>query len=128
MEHVGKFTSPRWGVVNVQLGHYGGLNGPAAIVLVLADGERLGTLSVNMCQPECSRDSQDLPEDCFYAKTWSENEELAKDALKSWLFVQRDDLPSASSGFVSAPVWQIKASEPEVTESSFGEFMAASAS
>lgn len=81
--------------------------GPTSISLT-ADGEPLATLSVNMYRPDCSRDSRDLPADCFYAKQWSENETIAQDAFASGLFWLRDDLPVARSGYVTAPVWQIK--------------------
>jgi hypothetical protein len=71
-------------------------------------GEPLATLSVNMYKPECSQDSRDLPRDCFYVKQWAENRDIAEEAWKSGLFTLREDLPIAHSGFVSAPVWQIK--------------------
>lgn len=89
-------------------GVYGVRNGPVAIQLTAADGEPLAVLSVNMYKPECSHDSKDLPSGCFYVKNWSENTKLAEEAFASGLFVLRDDLPQAQSGFVSAPVWQIK--------------------
>lgn len=108
-QHVGTFQSRRWGRVHVQRATYDSATGPTAVVLTLDGGEPLGKLSVNMYRPECSHDSKDLPADCFYAKTWSENEELAVDAMASGLFVRRDDLPKASSGFVDASVWQITA-------------------
>ncbi len=107
MNHIGTFTSPRWGVVNVLRGTYQAANGPTAIALTLEDGEPLATLSVNMYRPDCSHDSRDLPADCFYVKQWGENEQLADEAIKSGLFKQRDDLPQARSGHVSAPVWQL---------------------
>jgi len=107
MKKIGSFNSPRWGAVIVSRATYGGATGPLAVILKLEDGEPLATLSVNMYRPECSRDSTDLPPDCFYVKQWSENEELAAEAMASGLFVQRDDLPVAESGWVEAPVWQI---------------------
>jgi hypothetical protein len=89
---------------------YGSAEGPTAVMLTCGDlCEPLATLSVNMYRPDCSHDSKDLPPDCFYVKAWSENEEIAEEAFASGLFVNRDDLPQASSGFVSARVWQIKA-------------------
>lgn len=107
--HIGTFQSKRWGTVNVARATYGSATGPIAILLSLDDGEPLGKLSVNMYRPECSQDSKDLPADCFYAKTYGENQELAREAMAGGLFIQRDDLPAARSGFVDAPVWQIKA-------------------
>lgn len=108
MKNIGSFISRRWGKVEVLSGHYGDAKGPLAIQLICKDGEPLATLSVNMYEPECSRDSRDLPPDCFYVKGWSENEEIAKEAWKSGLFLCRDDLPIARSGFVTAEVWQVK--------------------
>ena len=58
---------------------------------------------------ERARPDPKAPVDCFYVKTWSENEAIASEAMASGLFLHRDDLPEARSGFVSAPVWQIKA-------------------
>lgn len=107
MRVIGNFQSRRWGAVRVVRATYEGSKGPTAIVLQCDDGEPLATLSVNMYTPECSHDSTALPADCFYVKQWSENEELAKDAMASGLFKLRDDLPAARSGYVSAPVWQL---------------------
>lgn len=109
MNHIGTFQSAKWGTVCVLRASYGGATGPLAVVLLCANGEPLATLSVNMYEPECSRDSQDLPPDCFYVKQWSENETLAAEALQSGLFTQRPDLPPARSGFIEAPVWQLAA-------------------
>lgn len=108
-QHIGTYRSRQWGRVNVLRATYGSANGPTAVMLTCEDGEPLATLSVNMYRPECSHDSTDLPADCFYAKEWSENESIAAEAISSGLFVRRDDLPKAKSGFVSARVWQIKA-------------------
>lgn len=107
MKKLGMYNSARWGRVRIYQGTYGSHDGPTAIVLELDNGEPLATLSVNLYRPECSQDSRDLPRDCFYAKTWSENEALIPDLLASGLFVQRNDLPMGRSGFVTAPVWQI---------------------
>lgn len=109
MKKIGEFKSPRWGDVHVLRATYGKANGPLAIVLHLADGEPLATLSVNMYHPDCSHDSRDLPPECFYAKRWGENEEISAEALASDLFIERDDMPHAESGYVTAPVWQLKA-------------------
>ena len=108
MKPIGTFVSTNWGRVTVLRGHYGTANGPLAIALETDEGEPLATLSVNLYKPDCSHDSRDLPANCFYVKTWSENEELAKEAQASGLFVCRDDLGVGRSGFVTAPVWQIK--------------------
>lgn len=107
MKQLGTFQSKRWGTVSAYRSTYDGPTGPMAVVLLDSDGQRLATLSVNMYEPECSRDSHDLAADCFYVKTWGGNEDLAAEALASGLFVARADLPQAESGFVSAPVWQL---------------------
>lgn len=106
MKPIARFESKRWGPVTVMRGTYESANGPTAIVLSTPDGP-LATVSVNMYQPECTQDSRRLPKDCFYVKTWSENEELVDELLASGLFKVRDDLPASSSGFVTAPVWQL---------------------
>lgn len=108
MKTIGEFQSRRWGRVHVQRATYGGSDGPVAVILQCEDGEPLATLSVNMYKPECSHDSSDLPADCFYVKAWSENEAIADEALRSGLFAIRTDLGCARSGFITAPVWQIK--------------------
>jgi hypothetical protein len=107
MKRIGSFESKRWGRAVALAATYGGPSGPLAVPLQLSNGEPLAVLSVNMYLPDCSRDSRDLPADCFYVKEWGENEELAAEALASGLFKLRDDLPEASSGFINAPVWQI---------------------
>jgi hypothetical protein len=104
---LGQFTSRRWGVVNVHQATYVSRTGPLAITLTTDEGEPLATLSVNMYRPECSHDSSDLPKDCFYVKQWGGHEDLAAEALASGLFKERADLEPASSGFVTAPVWQL---------------------
>lgn len=109
MKTIGTFESKRWGTVTVQRESYDSANGPTAITLFTGEGEPLGTLSVNMYRPECSHDSKDLPKDCLYVKEWGGNDTFAADALASGLFVLRSDLPRASSGYVTAPVWQLAA-------------------
>lgn len=111
MKRIGTFQSKRWGTVTVLRATYQDATGPTAI-LMQAKGEQLPTLSVNMYRPECSRDSRDLPRDCFYVKQWAENEQLAKEAFASGLFILREDLPIAESGYVTAPVWQLKEPTP----------------
>lgn len=105
---LGTFRSAHWGEVTAIDGTYGGRDiGPLAVQL-LTDGELLAILSVNLYKPECSHDSKDLPADCFYVKTWSENAGIAEEARKSGLFIERLDLPRGLSGFIAAPVWQLR--------------------
>lgn len=102
-----------YGKADVHRLTYLGPDGPTAISLVGSDyGEQIATLSVNMYRPECSHDSGDLPKDCFYAKTYGENELVAAEALASGLFIERTDLPKARSGYIEAPVWQIAQRRP----------------
>lgn len=110
MNTVGTFQSRRWGKVTVLRGHYQRADGPVAVQLV-TDAGPLATLSVNMYRPECSHDSSRLPADCFYVKQWEENEAIADEAFASGLFALREDLGTAQSGYVTAPVWQIKSQE-----------------
>ncbi len=108
MKTLGNFRSKQWGPVTVNQATYRAEDGPTAILLDGADGQSLTKLSVNMYRPESSHDSRDLPDDCFYVKTWEENETLAPEAFASGLFIARPDLPQARSGHVTAPVWQVK--------------------
>lgn len=107
MKRLGTFPSKRWGQVTAFAGTYKSADGPLAVFLDLVDDQYLTQLSVNMYRPACSHDSEDLPRDCFYVKTWNENELIACEALASGLFKERPDLPRAESGFVVAPVWQL---------------------
>lgn len=107
MELIGHFDSPKWGRIAAIRGNYLEDNGPVAVMLEAPNGQLLTVLSVNMYKPECSEDSQQLPKNCFYVKTWSENKDIFEDARKSGLFKERPDLPIARSGHVSAPAWEI---------------------
>ena len=68
-----------------------------AVELVDESGEPMAMLSVNM--PESSHL---LGENEFFAKTWSENEELSEDALASGIF---RDTGRTSDGFLKAKIW-----------------------
>jgi hypothetical protein len=104
---IASFTSKQWGVVRTARSTYMDEDDPLAVFLLNEDGTMLAKLSINMTRPECSQDSRALPPDCFYLKTWAENEELAVEALEAGLFVLRPDLPSSSSGWVEAPAAQL---------------------
>lgn len=104
---IGSFTSVSWGEVQVWRSTYLHADGPLAVQLMSPDGEPLTTLSTNMYRTECSRDSAELPTNCFFVKRWGENAEIAAEALASGLFRERPDLGTAESGYVSAPVWEI---------------------
>jgi hypothetical protein len=108
---IASFFSKQCGVVRTARSTYLSEDGPLAVFLLTESGELLTKLSVNMYRPECSQDSRDLPPDCFYLKTWAENEVLADEALAAGLFKLRPDLPSASSGWVEAPAAQLLVDE-----------------
>lgn len=115
MKHIGSFASSQWGQVDVFLANYVSMRvgtrpypGPLAVRLMLANGEPLASLSVNLYRPEASRDSTELPADCFFVKNYAENELLAPQALASGLFLERPDLGVGHSGYVTLPVWQVK--------------------
>ncbi len=74
--------------------------GSLGVELVDINGEGIATLSVNI--PESSHL---LGDNEFFVKTWSENEEIAKDALASGLF---RDTGRCSDGFISAKIWALK--------------------
>jgi len=68
-------------------------------VLLIQDNYRFATLSVNFPLVK-------LEEGEFAVKTWSENEQVAADALASGLFV--DTGKRIQSGYVEASVWRFK--------------------
>lgn len=107
MKKLGTFPSKTWGTVHVTSTTYDGPDGPLAIVLLTDDAQVLAKLSVNMYKPQCSQSSTELPKDCFYVKNYGENTELAAEAAVSGLFQIRTDMPSALSGYIVVPVWQI---------------------
>ena len=74
--------------------------GKLSVELVADSGEEIAMLSVNM--PECSHL---LGDGEFFAKTWSENEEIAEDALASGIF---RDTRRTSGDIVNAPIWTFK--------------------
>jgi len=78
-------------------------NGATAVVLECENGEPLATLSVNL-------EGVKLGEGEFLAKTWSENEEIAKAALDSGLF--EDTGRRVPTGWVEAQVWRFKLPVP----------------
>jgi hypothetical protein len=103
---IGTMQSKRYGKVAIWKGQYMS-NGAMSISLVDQEGP-LATLSVNMDHGQMQdHHSNELPENCFYAKTWQENEEIAAEALASGWFKERPDLPVSHSGFVGAPAWEL---------------------
>ena len=84
--------------LRVEIGRYRD-NGNMAVSLIEEDGfnSPFGSLSVNIDLP--------LAEGEFFAKTWSENDELAQAALASGVF--EDTGRRVPYGFVEAQVWRL---------------------
>lgn len=90
------FTSRIFGTVTVTKSTYA-VNEALAVELFDNQGEPIAVLSVNL--PE---ESYLLGPNEFFVKTWSENEEIARDALASGLF----HATGRTSGHgLSAPIW-----------------------
>jgi len=86
----------RYGDMDVDITLY--KTGGTAVILT-QDGRRFATLSVNFPEVELEHNE-------FAVKTWSENEQIAEDALASGLFV--DTGKRIQSGYVEASVWRFK--------------------
>lgn len=71
-----------------------------AVELVQEDGETFTMLSVNL-----PKSAHLLGPNEFFAKTWSENEEVAEDALASGIFRYTG---RTSDDDVNAPIWTFK--------------------
>jgi hypothetical protein len=80
-------------------------DGNTMIVLKSKNGSPWATLSVNL-----PKSAHLLKSNEFFAKTWSENEEVARWALLSECF--RDTGMRVPTGFVEAQIWEI-CCEPE---------------
>lgn len=93
---LGSFTSARWGAVLVEQGAYA--TGAPAVILLDSDGELLTKLSVHL------PDAPQVLWPFFWAKTWSENEELAREALASNLF--SDTGTRTPAGYAQAQLWR----------------------
>ena len=93
-----EFSTSSYGVAKVNKTTY--TDGNLAILLTDEMGGALAKLSVNLPEHAGS-----LGENQFFAKTYSENEELANDALNSGLFRQLDK--TITCGWVTFPVWEI---------------------
>ena len=107
---IGQFKSAQYGVVKVLKSFYES-NGALAIVLVSFDHDvqgwtKLCALSVNMDHGQDGLQSHELPAKHFYVKNYSEQEDIAKEALASGLF-KETKLPPIASGFIVAPVWRL---------------------
>ncbi len=90
------FSTRHFGTATVARSSYSE-SGDLAVTLFNDDDEELAVLSVNL--PESSHL---LGENEFFAKTWSENEEIAEDALASGIF---RDTGRTSDDFLKAKIW-----------------------
>ena len=93
------FNSRSFGKVNVITNTYRH-GGKLSVELVADSGEEIAVLSVNM--PERS---PLLGDGEFFAKTWSENEEIAADALFSGIF---RNTGRTSEDIVNAQIWTFR--------------------
>lgn len=85
-----------FGTAYLEFNHY--INMRLAIMLMDEEGMRIATLTVNM--PEHKLEPGE-----FFVKTWSENQEIAADCLKSGLF--EDTGKRVITGWVEAQVWRM---------------------
>lgn len=90
------FETKKYGKVYVSLGLYS-QGGNKAITLMSPGGMVVAKLTVNM--PEFK-----LQPGEFFVKAWSENEQIAADALASGLFV--DTGRRVTTGHVEAQIWR----------------------
>lgn len=94
-----------FGEAEVVFGFYA--NGALAVALIAADtGEPIGKLSVNLVDEVHTLSPKE-----FFAKVWSENEGIAKDALASGLF--EDTGRRVPTGHVEAQVWRVVGDTPD---------------
>lgn len=93
-----EFKTSSFGVARVKTSQYS--DGNLAVLLEDEFGLPISKLSVNM--PDSA---YLLNENQFFAKTYSENEEIAQDALASGLFRQTKTI--VKNGWVTCPVWEI---------------------
>lgn len=100
---LGTFKSARWGQVTVYKGEYLHKGGPTAIWLTTGPThEPLAKLSVNL-----EGLSENLPKAQFFAKTYSENEGIAREALASGLFRVVNPSAVIRGHEVVFPLWEI---------------------
>lgn len=93
-----KFETSSFGTAHIKTASYP--DGNFAVFLVDDSGAPLTKLSVNI--PESAHL---LDENQFFAKTYSENEEIAQEALQSGFFVQTNTV--VKNGWVTCPIWKI---------------------
>src|SRR4051812_43317042 len=94
------FPSASYGSVSVEFETYSH-GGKTCLELYDQAGEYVTTLSTNL--PEFN---SMLGKDEFFAKTWSENEEIANHALASGLFL--DTGRNVQVNWITAPIWKLR--------------------
>ena len=92
-----KMQTTSYGVAHVETTRYS--NGNLAVLLKDEYGYPLTKLSTSL---DCDIE---LAENQFFAKTYSENAEIAEDALASGLFKQTTI--SVKNGWMTYPIWEI---------------------
>jgi hypothetical protein len=100
-----EFESSEYGLVSVIEGKYE--NGLIALLIQDVYGEPIAKLTVNIPNHVESHIKSMIENDEFFVKTWSENEQIAKDALASGLF-EDTGLWVPVSEYVSAQIWRMK--------------------
>ena len=88
----------RYGIGDIILTKYADGN-KAVIINDEITGERISVLTVNM--PEIHN-----KENQFLIKTWSENEEIARDVFNTSLFINTGT--TVPTGYTQAQIWKLK--------------------
>ncbi|MEO5368198.1 MAG: hypothetical protein H7831_17965 [Magnetococcus sp. WYHC-3] len=108
MDLIGKFESGEFGTVSVLFGKYP-YSGEPQVLLELSGGEALARLSVDLTDQGYVVSVVAERPGCFFAKTYSENREIAAEALASGLFM--DTGRRVKLRFVDVPIWAIRKME-----------------
>ena len=87
----------QFGMVDVDIQHH--YSNQRKAILLMQEGGAVAVLSVNL-------HDQILLEGEFFIKTWSENYQIAQDALASGLFI--DTGKRVKAGYCEASVWRFK--------------------
>lgn len=89
----------RWGECKFNIISYA--KGGTAVIITALDGEHICTLSVWV------EGSENLPNNVCYIKDWSENQQIAEEAIEKGLINLRDDFPIVPSGYVNIFAYEI---------------------
>ncbi len=102
------FSTASFGKVTARFESYTN-GGTMAVEIYDEEDDFVTMLSVNL--PEFQ---SELASNEFFAKIWSENEEIARDALASGVFKDT----GRRVGFINAPVWKLHATK-DLSEGQF---------